>query len=293
MPKTATALLAVILSVVVAGDTMAQQPIDTCKQQQSPTPSPSDTSSASADDSGPLPIDPQGEPVAGSVQLSYAFGSSREPMTRRQAFLVPDDMSPSAVTATVPFQDVTDQDGRPLSDAHLRGVVQHTGPGRVVTLAVCLDPDTPEEMRAGTYTGTALVGVGDRVTPVTLQATVQDDRLLLVIAFAAAGVLGGLFVRLFADTQLGHFEKLRDISTTRMVTTVVAGMIVGFYSIRTIYLDDPTFYAGAGDLWRVTAETFAGTLAAKTLSDLGGRQTKAAKPRLRRRAKTKAAPAEA
>jgi hypothetical protein len=274
MPKIAAALLAVFLSVVVAGDALAQP--------------------ASMDDSGPVPIDSQGEPVAGSVQLTFTFGSDREPMTRRQAFLLPEGMSPSAVTATVPFQDVTDQDGRPLADAHLRGVVQHTGPGRVVTLAISVDPDAPEEMRAGTYTGTALVGVGDRMTPVTLQATVQDDRLWLVIAFAAVGVIGGLFVRLFADKQsLIHINALHEVSNPRIVVTVVAGMIVGFYSIRTIYLDDPTFYAGAGDLWRVTAETFAGTLAAKTLSDLGGKQTEPAQRRFRRRAKTKTAPAEA
>ena len=243
------------------------------RQPLRPLGQPSD-SQVTADESGlPRPVDTQGEPVAGAVELTYAFGPERAPITRRQAFLIPEDMNPNAVTATVPFQDVIDEHGRPLSAAHLRAVVEPTGPGRVVTVAICLDPDSPTEMRAGTYTGTALVGVGERVAPVTIQATVQDDRLWLVIAFALAGVTGGLFIRLFADKQsTGHIDKLSKVSTPRIITTVAAGLIVAFYSIRTIYLDDPTFYAGAGDLWRITAETFAGTLAAKTLTDLGGLQ---------------------
>jgi hypothetical protein len=289
-------VLAVGLSAVVAADTMAQEPLDTCEEQQSkeanavvvtPTPTPTRTrarraqprtlargSQVTANESGlPRAVDSQGEPIAGAVELTFTFGSGREPITRRQAFLIPEDMSPGAVTTTVPFQDVTDEDGRPLPDSHLRAVVEHTGPGRVVTLSVCLDPDTPQEMRAGTYTGTALVGVADRVTPVALRATVQDDRWLLIVAFALAGVIGGLFVRLFADKQsTDHIKQMRHVSTPRVITTVVAGLIVAFYSIRTIYLDDPTFFAGAGDLWRITAETFAGTLAAKTISDLAGRQ---------------------
>ena len=225
-----------------------------------------------ASDSGlPRAVDAEGEPIAGAVQLAFTFGSDREPITRKQAFLIPEDMPLSAVTATVPFQDVTDADGKPLAASHLRAVVSHTGPGRVVTLSICLDPDRPTEMRAGTYTGTALIGDGERVTPVDVQATVQDDRLWLVIAFALAGVIGGLFVRLFADKKsVDHIHKLRRVGMPRIVTTVAAGLIVGFYSVRTIYLDDPTFYAGAGDLWRITAEVFAGTLAAKALSDLAG-----------------------
>ena len=221
----------------------------------------------------PRAVDPEGKPIAGAVELAFPFGREREPMTRLQAFQIPADMSLAAVTATVPFQDVTDEDGRPLAPSHLRAIVSPTGPGRVVTLSVCLDPDEPSEMRAGTYTGTALVGVGERFTSVTLEATVQDDRWLLILLFPLAGVVAGLFVRLFADQQsTDHIKRFRDVSKPRVIATVGAGLVVAFYSYRTIYLDDPTFYAGAGDLWRLTAETFAGTLAAKTLTDLAGQQ---------------------
>jgi hypothetical protein len=221
----------------------------------------------------PRAIDAEGKPIAGAAQLVFKFDTHHDPITRVQAFLIPRDMAPSAVTATVPFQDVTDGSGRPLSASHLRAVVRHTGPARVVTVALCLDPDAPSEMRAGTYTGTALVGVNARVTPVTLQATVQDDRWLLILLFPLAGVVAGLFVRLFADQQsTDHIQRFRQVSRPRVIATIGAGLVVAFYSYRTIYLDDPTFYAGAGDLWRLTAETFAGTLAAKTLTDLAGPQ---------------------
>ena len=183
--RIAAGLLAVAISAVVAGDTMAQDPLHTCEAQQSdaaaavvvtPTPTgdqttpapagqPSD-SQVTADESGlPRPVDTQGEPVAGAVELTYAFGPERAPITRRQAFLIPEDMNPNAVTATVPFQDVIDEHGRPLSAAHLRAVVEPTGPGRVVTVAICLDPDSPTEMRAGTYTGTARLASGSASRP--------------------------------------------------------------------------------------------------------------------------------
>jgi hypothetical protein len=55
-----------------------------------------------------------------------------------------------------------------------------------------------------------------------------------------------------------------------MVVALGAIVVVGFYSYRTIYLDDPTFSADAGSLWRVTAEVFAGTIAAKAVTDLAG-----------------------
>ena len=111
------------------------------------------------------------------------------------------------------------------------------------------------------------------MTPITLQATVQDDRLGFVIGAALLGLIAGLYVRLFADKKTSdHVTRLRDVSRPRYAVRIAAGVVVAFYSIRTIYLDDPTFDAEAGELWRITAEVFAGTLAAKTLSDLTGTQ---------------------
>lgn len=235
---------------------------------------PAVTSQLTADESGlPQAVDAEGEPVAGAAQLLYPFGADRDAITRRQAFLIPEDMNADRITVTLPFQDVTDGAGRPLTPAHLRAVVRPMGPGRLVTVSLCLNPTHPSEMRAGTYNGTALVGVDERVAPVTLQATVQDDRSLLVLLFGAIGLIGGLFVRLFADKQsTGHIERFRDVSRPRVIATLGAGAAVLVYSYNTIYLDDPTFHAGLENLWRVTAEVFTGTLAAKTLTDLAGQQ---------------------
>jgi hypothetical protein len=246
-------------------------------RQRAPTGSTGDTVRATASqltaEGRPQPVDPQGEPVAGSAQLVFTFGTGRDAITRRQAFLLPADMDPARVTVTLPFQDVIDDEGRPLAPTHLHAVVGRAGPGKLVTIAFCVNPSAPEEMDAGTYTGTALVGVDDRVSAVTLQSTVQDDRSWLVALFALAGVIAGLFVRLFADkTSTHHIKSIFHVSRTRVIVTVGAGLVVGFYSVQTIYLDDPTFDANLVDLFRVTAEVFAGTLAAKTLTDLWGQQ---------------------
>ena len=303
MKRAAIALgtLVVIVGVVIwAPWDRAKGPLATCRAQQAesadavvvtqtpagdaaapPAPArrggPAAMSQLTADETGlPRAVDSEGEPIAGAVQLLYPFGDDREAITRRQAFLIPEDMNPDKLTVTLPFQDVTDGDGRPLTAAHLRAVVRPIGPGRLVTVALCLNPDHPTEMRAGTYTGTALFGVDERVTPVSLQATVQDDRWFLVLLCALAGVVAGLFIRLFADTQSTDvLKRFGDVSWPRILATVGAGLVVAFYSYRTIYLDDPTFYAGIGDLWRVTAEVFAGTLAAKTITDLAGQQKRA------------------
>lgn len=295
----AVGTLAAILGVVVlATGESAASALTTCQAQQSAgadavvvTPTPATTtatatpvptrrepaagmSQLTADESGlPQAVDSEGAPIAGAAQLVYPFGTDRDAITRRQAFLIPKDMNADKLTVTLPFQDVTDTEGRPLTAAHLRAVVQPIGPGRLVTVALCINPDHPTEMRAGTYSGTALFGVDERVTPVTLQATVQDDRWLIVFLCALAGLLAGLFIRLFADTQsTDALKRLRHVSWPRILATVGAGLVVAFYSYRTIYLDDPTFYAGTGDLWRVTAEVFAGTIAAKAITDLAGQQ---------------------
>lgn len=244
-------------------------------------------SQLTAEGSGrPQAVDAQGQPVAGAAQLVFVFGSDRDAITRRQAFLLPEGMKAEDITVTLPFQDVVDDEGHPLTPAHFRAVVGPAGPGLLVTIAFCLNPMTPSEMDPGTYTGTAFVGVDERVSAVSLQATVQDDRPGLVALFALAGVIGGLFIRLFADKRSSdRINSLHEVSASRIAVTVGTGLVVGFYSFRTIYLDDPTFDGNFGDLFRVTAEVFAGTLAAKTITDLAGKQEQPAKRGKRRQRK--------
>ncbi len=219
----------------------------------------------------PQPVDPQGEPVAGSAQLVFTFGTGRDAMTRRQAFDRPRTWT-TRVTVTLPFQDVIDDEGRHSPPRTCTRSApwrpRQAGDDRVLR-----EPGRAVGDGRGTYTGTALVGVDERVSAVTLQSTVQDDRPWLVALFALGGVIAGLFVRLFADkNSTAHIQSILHVSRTRMIVTVGAGLVVGFYSFETIYLDDPTFDANLVDSFGVSAEVFAGTLAAKTLTDLWGQQ---------------------
>jgi len=83
-------------------------------------------------------------------------------------------------------------------------------------------------------------------------------------------VAAGLFVKLYSDVATeGLPDRLvPNLWSSRMLVAVGAGLATGVYSYLTIYADDPTFVARFSDVWRVTAETFAGTLAGKALTDL-------------------------
>ena len=226
---------------------------------------------------GPQPVDARAQPAEAQAELVYAFGSDRDPLLHRQAFEVPSGMSPAAVEVTIPFADFEDvSSARPLPPGHLRAQVHPRGPGRLVSVAFCVDPMTPSEMPGGAFVATALVGAGDRQTAVTLSATVQDDRRYRVLLAALVGLVAGLFVKLFADTRSDGLPntKWANFKTTRTLFAVAAGLVTAFYSYRTIYADDPVFVASLDNLWRVTAEVFAGAIAAKGLTDLAGPLTR-------------------
>jgi hypothetical protein len=214
----------------------------------------------------PQPVNERGERVAGVAQLAYPFDDDRRPMVRHQPFSIPADMRRDKVRVTVPFGDLLDAQGRPLPSGQVKARVVRRGPGRLVTVGVCINPQLPGEMRGGTYTGAALVGVGDRVTPITLEATVRDDRWHFVGTAALIGVIAGLLFKFFADTASVGLR--RNLTSPRILVAIAAGLVTGIYSYLTIYADDPTFHAEFKNLWRVTAEVFAGTLAAKALTDL-------------------------
>jgi hypothetical protein len=214
----------------------------------------------------PRPVNDRNEPLAGVAQLNFRFDDSRRPIVRHQPFLIPPGMRLRDVTVTEPFSDILDTDERPLDRRQIRATVTRRGPGRLVTVAVCINPQLPGEMRGGTYTGAALVGSGSRVTTITLEATVRDDRWHHVALAALIGVIGGLFVKLFADRASAGLR--RNLTSPRLLVAIGAGIVTAVYSYLTIYADDPTFVADFEDLWRVTAEVFAGTLAAKALTDL-------------------------
>ena len=73
-----------------------------------------------------------------------------------------------------------------------------------------------------------------------------------------------------------RYERLDRIATGGMgevwrARDTVLGREVAVKVLKQEYADDPTFRCSAPSLWRITAETFAGTLAAKAITDLAGR----------------------
>jgi hypothetical protein len=220
-------------------------------------------------------IDAQGKPVQGVTQLKFTFGSDRTERIRRQTFRLPAGTGKSTVQAALinDFADSQNEQVMPSEDSQVAVGFQRTSPRGTVTLVVCIDPDGPGVLHPGSYVGAAAVttSTGPAAT-ISMQVTAQDPRWWLVLAFAFAGGLAGIVVKLFADSQTAGEKGIRQhVWTARTLVAVAAGLVTAVYSFLTIYADDPTFSADFGTLWRVAAETFAGTLAAKALTDLAGR----------------------
>jgi hypothetical protein len=189
--------------------------------------------------------------------------------------MAPADMPTADIDVTAPFGDVIDVNGKVVPYTQLAGAVTRRGPGRLFTVAACINPVEPAELSPGTYAGSILVGTGERQASIGLQATVQDDRWWRVADAALLGAIAGLFVKLFAETRTSGVEdRMRDHAKgVRFVVALGAAVVTAIYSILTIYLDDATFSATADNLWRITVEVFAGTLAAKAISDVAAPST--------------------
>ncbi len=166
--------------------------------------------------------------------------------------------------------------GRPLPSSQIRGYVVKRGPGDFVTIAVCVNPSLPTELDPGAYEGAALIEAGPHVKTVPLTIQVQDDDRWAVILAAAIGVIAGLAVKLFADRRDPKYaDRMQDnLFSLRTGFAIAAGIVTAVYSYLTIYDDDPTFNASFANLWRLTVEVFAGTLASKALTDIGSRHTR-------------------
>jgi hypothetical protein len=120
----------------------------------------------------PVPFDARTGRIADRAVLTFPFGRSREPMVRRQAFAVPEDMRRNLVTIAAPFADLATTEGRPIPNVQVSGYITRRGPGRTVLAAVCVNPAAPQRVPAGTYTGTAKVGVGERLKTMNLTVRV-------------------------------------------------------------------------------------------------------------------------
>jgi hypothetical protein len=225
---------------------------------------------ASAEDR-PQPVDGGGHPVKGVPEMAFKFGRDREPMVLHQPIRLPAGMNPAPDLVSAPFGDVVSEDGRPLPGGQIRGYL--TPSGEVTTVTICVNPGLATMFEPGSYTGTAVVGRGERTMALPLRVTVQDTAWWWVAAAAAIGVVAGLAVKVAADVQSSDHSNTvwKNVWHVRTLFAAGAGVVAGVYSFLTIYYDDPTFKADFGGVWRVTVEAFAGTLAAKALTDLTGK----------------------
>jgi hypothetical protein len=222
-------------------------------------------------------VDAQGKPVQGNTALRFTFGAERDVRIRRQTFRLPAGTSAGTVQAALinDFADTQNDRVLPAEDDQVQLGFQPTSAPGTVTLVVCIDPDGPGALHPGSYVGAAAVATsaGPSAT-LGMEVTAKDRRWWLVLAFAFAGGLAGIIVKLFADTRTvgdpTSLDLMAHIWTPRTLVALAAGITTAVYSYLTIYADDPTFAAEFGTLWRVAAETFAGTLAAKALTDLAG-----------------------
>jgi hypothetical protein len=220
-------------------------------------------------------VDGQGKPVQGSSVLKFKFDAERGVVIRRQTFRLPPGANQVQAALINDFADVQRDRVLPAEAGQIvLGFQRRSAPG-TVTLVACIDPDGPGALRPGRYVGAASVSAssGPSAT-LSIEVSAQDRRWWLVLAFAFGGGIAGIVVKLLADRQTigDHVEVSLNPRawTARTWVAFAAGVTTAIYSFLTIYADDPTFSAEFGTLWRVAAETFAGTLAAKALTDLAG-----------------------
>ena len=221
-----------------------------------------------------VPLGAQGRATAGVVTMRMAFGSDRAPVVRRQTFRL------GGLTArdvrVVPVDDIADATGEhalPIAHGQLRTrAMAASGTRSFVELAVCFDPARPAAIRPGSYTGGLMVLAG-RAAPVAIGLTItaRDDRVWPAILAALIGLLAGIFVRIGADRRWGPIIiDARYVLNFRFWVMVGGGVAAAVYSYLTIYQADPVFDGSVTSLWKLTAQTFAGTLASKAVTDLIG-----------------------
>jgi hypothetical protein len=226
---------------------------------------------------GPQPVDSRGQVMAATGALQFPFGNDRETVVRHQVFRVPRDMRVSQMRVTAPFADVLDLNGNVVPYTQVAAAVTRRGPGPLFTVAVCINPAGPIELASGTYSGAVVAGAGERITALPLEATVQDDRWWRVLWAALIGAIAGLLLKLFADARDGT-RKRTHMKGPKFWVAVGAAGVTGIYSILTIYVNDATFHASFDNLWRITVEVFAGTIAAKAVTDLTTRTPQEREP---------------
>lgn len=220
-----------------------------------------------------VPVNGQGKPVEGLVALRVPFDNGRDVALRRQTVAVTGARVRDVRVAAI--NDLADPTtGRIMQTANgqLQAVVRpNAASSRHADVIVCLDPLVPAEMLPGTYAGTVLVSARRATAPVPIGLTItaRDDRWWLAVLAALLGLVAGTFVRIGADKRWGPVVvDLEYVRNFRFWVMIGGGVAAAVYSYLTIYANDPVFDASAGNLWRITLETFAGTLASKAATDL-------------------------
>lgn len=231
-----------------------------------------------------VPVGGRGERISSQPLIRMPLGTNRDPQIRRQAFELPPGVRVGQVAAG-PIGDLSIADGggaAPIGQNQLTyRAVSSRASSRIVTIIVCYDAGGPTRVRGGRYQGALAVGARQRaVAGLPIEVTVRDNRYWRPIAAALVGLLAGLAVRLIAErrqrgapgTAMAGSEEEDHTSVpvlnARFLITAGSGLAAAVYAYTTIYANEPVFDATFSNVWRITVETFTGTLAGKAVTDL-------------------------
>ena len=158
-----------------------------------------------------------------------------------------------------------------------------------ITLAMAVEPRTPEEVAPGTYCSTALISRQGEQQPVerTVVIDLRDKyhpwiwiRVLLVLFYGA--VLGAL-LKWIADNVGQRREQQKAANPARdgsvldalaghpgLTIAVVTAIVVAVFGIQSQWVSSTTFSDGFLDYLALFGWAFAGQLAGQTLFDVAG-----------------------
>ena len=165
-----------------------------------------------------------------------------------------------------------------------------------ITLAMAVEPRTPEEVAPGTYCSTALISRQGELQPVerTVVIDLRDKyhpwiwiRVLLVLFYGA--VLGAL-LKWIADNVGQQREQQKADNPARdgsvldalaghpgLTIAVVTAIVVAVFGMQSQWVSSTTFSDGFLDYLALFGWAFAGQLAGQTLFDVAGNAKSAMK----------------
>jgi hypothetical protein len=222
---------------------------------------------------GLIPVDAnaQRDPDA---RLSFAFGSSRTPIVRRQTFRVPVGVDRAAVRSglTSDIVDPARDDIIDRTNVVARVSLVKVEP-RLVNVSVCIDPARPVAAAPGTYSGAVLVnvpGAGVAPAPLPLHVTIRDEGKLVAMIAIFVGIVVAAALRTRADVHQRDTTYAEYIYSMSFLAMVFIGLLGGIAAYTKLYATVPDAELVPQSLVALGGASFTATLAGKSLTELEG-----------------------